>query len=102
MRVMGLESLAPKPKTSEPHPEHVVCPYLLRGLEISRPNQVWAADITYVPMRRGFLYVVAIMDWYSRRVLSWRLSNTLDATFCVEALEEAIAKFGVPDIFNTD
>jgi len=102
MRVMGLESLAPKPKTSEPHPEHVVYPYLLRGLEISRPNHVWAADITYVPMRRGFVYVVAIIDWYSRRVLSWRLSNTLDTTFCIEALEEALAHFGVPNIFNTD
>ena len=99
---MGLESLAPKPKTSEPHPEHAVYPYLLRGLEISRPNKVWAADITYVPMRRGFLYLVAIIDWYSRRVMAWRLSNTLDTSFCVEALEEALTQFGPPDIFNTD
>jgi len=102
MRLMGMEAMAPKPKTSEPHPEHAVYPYLLRGLQISRVNQVWATDITYVPMRAGFLYLVAIMDWYSRRVLSWRLSNTLDSSFCVEALEEALARFGQPDIFNTD
>jgi putative transposase len=102
MRLMGLESIAPKPKTSEPHPEHPVYPYLLRNVEVSRPNQVWAADITYIPMRTGFLYLVAIMDWYSRRVLSWRLSNTLDSSFCVEALEEALSRFGHPGIFNTD
>jgi putative transposase len=102
MRLMGLEAMVPKPKTSEPHPEHAVYPYLLKGLEISRPNKVWAADITYVPMRHGFLYLVAIMDWYSRRVLAWRLSNTLDASFCVDALEEALSRFGPPDIFNTD
>jgi putative transposase len=102
MRVMGLEAMAPKPKTSEPHPEHVVYPYLLRGLTISRVNQVWATDITYIPMKAGFVYLVAIMDWYSRRVLSWRLSNTLDSSFCVEALEEALARFGKPEIFNTD
>jgi putative transposase len=102
MHLMGIESMAPKPKTSEPHPEHVVYPYLLRNLQISRPDQVWATDITYIPMRAGFVYLVAIMDWYSRRVLSWRLSNTLDSTFCVEALEEAIERFGQPEIFNTD
>jgi putative transposase len=102
MRLMGLEAMAPKPKTSEPHPEHVAYPYLLRGLSICRVNQVWATDITYIPMRAGFVYLVAIMDWYSRRVLSWRLSNTLDSSFCVEALEEALARFGKPEIFNTD
>jgi putative transposase len=102
MRLMGLESIAPKPKTSEPHPEHPVYPYLLRGLEISRPNQVWSTDITYIPMKTGFLYLVAIMDWYSRRVLAWRLSNTLDSTFCVDALQEALSRFGSPSIFNTD
>lgn len=102
MRLMGLESVAPKPSTSEPAPEHLVYPYLLRNLEISRANQVWAADITYIPMARGFAYLVAIIDWYSRRVLSWRLSNTLDTSFCVEALEEALVRFPKPDIFNTD
>jgi putative transposase len=102
MRLMGLEAMAPKPTTSEPHPGHAVYPYLLRGLEISRVNQVWATDITYVPMKTGFLYLVAVMDWYSRRVLSWRLSNTLDSSFCVEALEEALARYGPPEIFNTD
>lgn len=102
MRLMGIESMAPKPKTSEPHPEHVRYPYLLRGLAISRPNQVWATDITYIPMKAGFVYLVAIIDWYSRRVLSWRLSNTLDSQFCVEALEEALGRFGQPEIFNSD
>ncbi len=102
MRLMGLEAMVPKPKTSEPHPEHVVYPYLLRGLTISKANQVWATDITYIPMKAGFVYLVAIMDWYSRRVLSWRLSNTLDSSFCVDALEEALANFPQPDIFNTD
>ena len=102
MRLMGIESIAPKPKTSEPHPEHPIFPYLLRGLVISRPNHVWATDITYIPMKDGFVYLVAIMDWYSRRVLSWRLSNTLDSSFCVDALEEALSKFGTPEIFNTD
>ncbi len=102
MRVMGLESAAPKPNTSKPAPEHPVYPYLLRGLTISRPNQVWATDITYVPMAHGFAYLVAIIDWYSRRVLSWRLSNTPDTTFCIEALKEALSRFGKPDIFNTD
>jgi len=102
MRLMGLEAMAPKPKTSEPHPEHVVYPYLLRGLTICRVDQVWATDITYIPMQGGFAYLVAILDWYSRRVLSWRLSNTLDSSFCVEALQEALARFGRPEIFNTD
>lgn len=102
MRVMGLESMAPKPNTSRAHPGNPVYPYLLKNLVISRPNQVWATDITYIPMARGFLYLVAIMDWYSRRVLSFRVSNTLDSRFCVDALEEALAKFGAPEIFNTD
>jgi putative transposase len=102
MRVMGLESVAPKPSTSEPHPEHPAFPYLLRNLEICRSNQVWAADITYIPMAHGFAYLVAIIDWYSRRVLTWRLSNTMDSTFCVEALHEALQRFPKPDIFNTD
>jgi putative transposase len=102
MRLMGLEAMVPKPNTSEPHPEHVKYPYLLRGLAISRVNQVWATDITYIPMKAGFVYLVAIMDWYSRRVLSWRLSNTLDTSFCVDALEEAFERFGQPEIFNTD
>jgi putative transposase len=102
MRLMGLEAIYPKRKTSRPHPGHKVYPYLLRNLKIDRPNQVWAADITYIPMSRGFMYLVAVMDWHSRKVLSWRLSNTLDTDFCVEALEDAINRFGTPDIFNTD
>jgi putative transposase len=102
MRLMGLESVAPKPNTSKPNEEHPVYPYLLRGLTIDRPNQVWAADITYIPLARGFAYLVAIMDWASRRVLSWRLSNTLDASFCAEALREALSRFGRPEIFNSD
>ena len=99
---MGLAPIYQRPKTSEPHPQHKVYPYLLRNLTIDEPNQVWCADVTYIPMRRGFLYLVAIMDWVSRKVLAWRLSNTMDAEFCVAALEEAIARFGRPDIFNTD
>ena len=102
MRLMGLESLAPRPATSEAHPEHTRYPYLLRNMTISRVNQVWAMDITYIPMRHGFVYLVAVMDWHSRRVLSWRLLNTLDAHFCVAALEEALENFGAPKIFNTD
>ncbi|WP_408998396.1 IS3 family transposase [Syntrophus buswellii] len=102
MRRMGIEALYVKPRLSLPHPEHVKYPYLLRGLEIKRANQVWATDITYIPMAKGFCYLVAIMDWASRMVLSWRLSNTLDSAFCVDALEEAIAKYGCPEIFNTD
>lgn len=102
MRVMGLRSVAPQPKTSKPGKKHPVFPYLLRNLTVDRPNQVWAADITYIPMPHGFLYLVVVMDWYSRKVLSWRLSNTMDAGFCVEALEEALARYGAPEIFNTD
>ncbi len=101
MRTMGLQAIYRRPRTSQPASGHKVYPYLLGGMEITRPNQVWAADITYLPMARGFLYLVAIMDWYSRYVLAWRLSNTLDADFCVEALEEALSK-GKPEIFNTD
>lgn len=102
MRLMGIEAVYPRPRTSDPHPHHKTYPYLLKGLEITRPNQVWCTDITYIPVKRGFLYLVAVMDWYSRKVLSWRLSNTMDASFCVEALEEALARFSKPDIFNTD
>ena len=102
MRLMGLEAMAPQPGTSKPHPEHPVYPYLLRSLDICRPNQVWAADITYIPMKEGFLYLVAIMDWHSRLVLSWRLSNTMDTSFCVDALQEALSRFPAPEIFNTD
>jgi putative transposase len=102
MLKMGLAPIYQRPKTSEPHPQHRTYPYLLRHLTIERPNQVWCADVTYIPMRRGFLYLVAIMDWFSRKVLAWRLSNTMDADFCVTALEEAIARFGRPEIFNTD
>lgn len=102
MRLMGLEALYPKKRTSDPNKAHRRFPYLLKGVVVDRPNQAWAADVTYVPMARGFLYLVAIIDWASRAVLSWRLSNTLDADFCVEALQEAIACFGAPEIFNTD
>ena len=102
MRTMGLSAIYQAPRTSVPHPEHRVYPYLLKGLAIDRPNHVWCADITYVPVQRGFLYLVAIMDWTSRHVLAWRLSNTLDADFCIEALEEAMARYGRPEIFNTD
>ena len=102
MQKMGIAALYQKPRLSVPHPGHKVYPYLLRGVEISRANHCWAADITYLPMARGFCYLVAIMDWASRRVLAWRLSNTLDASFCIEALEEALAKYATPEIFNTD
>lgn len=102
MRRMGIHALYRKPNTSKPHPAHKVYPYLLRNLEIAKPNQVWAADITYIPMQRGFLYLFAVMDWASRRVLSWRLSNTLTTDFCVEAVREALHRYGKPDIFNTD
>ena len=102
MRLMGLEAIYPKPRTSRPHPEHKVYPYLLRNMNIDRANQVWAADITYIPMCRGFMYLVAVMDWHSRKVLSWRVSNTMEADFCVAAVEEAIESFGAPEIFNTD
>jgi putative transposase len=102
MRKMGIEALYKKPRLSTPHPEHKIYPYLLRGLDIRQANAVWCSDITYIPMARGFCYLVAIMDWTSRKVLSWRLSNTLDVSFCIEALEEAIANYGTPNIFNTD
>lgn len=102
MRKMGMEALYRKPHLSGRHTAHPIYPYLLRHLPIDRPNHVWATDITYIPMRRGFVYLMAIMDWYSRRVLAWRLSNTLSTDFCVEALEEAIARYGAPEIFNTD
>lgn len=102
MRRMGLEAIYRRANTSRRHPRHPVFPYLLRGLVIDRPNQVWAADVTYIPMACGFVYLVAVIDWFSRRILSWRLSNSLTADFCVEALEEAIARYGRPEIFNTD
>jgi putative transposase len=102
MAKMGLEPIYQRPRTTVPHPEHRIYPYLLRELVIDRPNQVWCADITYIPMRRGFLYLVAVMDWATRKVLSWRVSNTMDADFCIEALEEALERFGKPEIFNTD
>lgn len=102
MRLMGLQAIYPKPRTSRPHPEHKIYPYLLRGVNIERSNQVWAADITYIPMNRGFMYLVAVMDWHSRKVLSWRVSNTMEADFCVEAVQEAIRHYGSPEIFNTD
>jgi putative transposase len=102
MRLMGIEAIYPKPNSSRRNPRHPVYPYLLKNLAITRPHQVWAADITYVPMERGFVYLVAILDWHSRYVLSWRVSNTLDTGFCLEALEEALAKYGAPEIFNTD
>ena len=102
MRIMGIAALGPKPRTTKPAPGHKIYPYLLRGLVLDRPSQVWAADITFIPVGRGFLYLVAIIDWFSRAVLAWRLSNTMDAAFCVEALEEALARWGRPEIFNTD
>ncbi len=102
MRLMGLAAIYQAPRTSTPHPAHRVYPYLLRNLTIARPDHVWCADITYIPVRRGFLYLVAIMDWATRHVLAWRLSNTLDAGFCIEALNEALACHGRPEIFNTD
>jgi putative transposase len=102
MRQMGIAALAPKPRTTKPAPGHKIFPYLLREIAIDRPNQVWCADITYIPIGRGFVYLVAIMDWYSRTVLAWQLSNTMDASFCVTALEQALARFGKPEIFNTD
>ena len=101
MRLMGLMPIYQKPNTSRPTKGHKTYPYLLRGLRVDRPNQVWCSDITYLPMRRGFLYLVAIMDWHTRKVLSWRISNTLEAQFCVDALNEAIHKFGPPEIMNT-
>jgi putative transposase len=102
LRKLGLWAIFPKPNLSKPHPENRVYPYLLRDLEVIRPNQVWCADITYIRLAWGFAYLVAVVDWYSRCVLAWRLSNTLEADFCVEALQEAVAKYGAPDVFNTD
>jgi len=102
MRLMGLEALAPKRSFSRPAPNHVKYPYLLKGLSVTRANQVWATDITYIPLAAGFAYLVAIIDWFSRAVLSWRLSNTLDTAFCIEALEEALERWGAPEIFNSD
>lgn len=102
MRILGLAGMAPGPATSRPHPQHKVYPYLLRGMAITRPNQVWSTDITYVRLARGFVYLVAIVDWYSRKVLTWRLSNTLDSQFCVDCLEEALRLYDAPAIFNTD
>lgn len=102
MRTMGLVALYPRRRTSIPNKDHEIYPYLLRGLEITRARQVYAADITYIPMAKGFLYLVAVIDWHSRMVLSWRLSNTLESDFCVEALREAFALYGTPEIFNTD
>lgn len=102
MRLMAIEGMVPKADTSRPAPEHPTYPYLLRNVKVCRVNQVWCADVTYIPMAHGFIYLVAIMDWYSRRVLSWKVSNTLDPSFCVEALQEALSGFGAPEIFNTD
>lgn len=102
MRRIGLAGMAPGPNTSRPHPEHKVYPYLLRGVPVVRPNQVWSTDITYLRLPRGFAYLVAIIDWYSRRVLSWRLSNSMEAVFCVDCLEEALRHHGKPEIFNSD
>lgn len=102
MQTLGLAGMAPGPNTSRPHPQHKIYPYLLRGVDVIRPNQVWSTDITYVRLPHGFVYLVAIIDWYSRKVLAWQLSNTLDAGFCVDCLEEAIQVYGTPEIFNTD
>lgn len=102
MRQLGLEVIYPKPKLSRKHPEHIIYPYLLKGVKLEAANQVWSTDITYLPVYKGHLYLVAMMDWYSRRVLSWRISNTMDVEFCVEALEEAKEVFGKPEIFNSD
>ncbi len=102
MRDMALTAIYPKPNTSKPRKDHRIYPYLLSGMHIQRPNQVWSSDITYIRLRQGFAYLVAIVDWYSRKVLSWRLSNTLDSSFCVEAMEEALSTYGNPEYFNTD
>ena len=102
MKRMGIEAIYRRPNTSKPAPGHKIYPYLLRNLSVTRPNQVWAMDITYVPMARGFVYLAAVVDWYTRRVLAWRLSITLEVGFCIEAVEEALARYGKPDIFNTD
>ncbi|AGX88601.1 transposase [Candidatus Symbiobacter mobilis CR] len=102
MRQMGLQGMAPSPHSSKAHPQHPVYPYLLRGVEVTRPNQVWSTDITYIRLAKGFVYLVAVMDWYSRKVLSWRISNSMDASFCMDCLEEALRNFGKPEIFNSD
>ena len=102
MQKMGIQAIYPKPNTSKRHPKHKIYPYLLRSLNIDRPNQVWATDITYIPMTNGFIYLTVILDWYSRKVLSWRLSNSMDVSFCIDALEEALHYYGKPDIFNSD
>jgi putative transposase len=102
MKQIGIQAIYPKPNTSKKHPKNKIYPYLLRGLTINRPNHVWATDITYVPMSSGFVYLTVIMDWYSRKVLSWRLSNSMDSQFCVDALEEALHRYGKPAIFNSD
>jgi putative transposase len=102
MRRMGIEALYRRPRTTRPEPGHKIYPYLLRGKEITRPNQVWAMDITYIPMKRGFVYLAVVLDWFSRRVLSWRVSITMEAAFCVETLQDALAKYGKPEISNTD
>src|ERR1700746_1164145 len=102
MRRMGIEAIYRRPNTSKPAPGHRLYPYLLRGLMIDHPNHVWATDITYIPMARGFVYLAAVMDWFTRRILAWQLSNTLEATFCIDAVEQAIAQYGCPEIFNTD
>jgi putative transposase len=102
MKRMGIEALYRRPRTTKPEPSHKIYPYLLRGLEITRPNQVWAMDITYIPMAHGFVYLAVVLDWFSRRVLAWRLSITMEASFCVETLQDALAKHGKPEIFNTD
>jgi putative transposase len=102
MRRMGIEAIYRRPNTSKPAPGHRIYLYLLRGLTINRPNQVWASDISYIPMARGFVYLTAVMDWFTRRILAWRLSNTMEASFCIDAVEEALAKHGCPQIFNTD
>ena len=102
MQTLGLAGMAPGPNTSKAHPQHKIYPHLLRGVDIVRPNQVWSTDITYIRLPRGFVYLVAIIDWYSRKILSWRLSNTMDTVFCVDCLEEAIDAYGTPEIFNSD
>jgi len=102
MGILCLAGMAPGPNTSRPHPEHKIYPYLLRGVAVVRPNQVWSTDITYIRLERGFVYLSAVIDWYSRKVLAWRISNTLDSSFCVECLEAALQKYGTPEIFNTD
>jgi putative transposase len=102
MREMGLAGMAPGPATSKKHPEHKIYPYLLRGVPITRPGQVWSTDVTYIRLARGFAYVVAIIDWYSRKVLSWRISNSMDASFCVDCLEDALQLYDKPEVFNSD